>query len=350
MNCTHGIPRATSPSARPTLLTSHGIQSTLKKPVAAASSNCIYLMKQLSVPLKTAKERGKWVVAPWKFDRDLAPCNVAAQDVPETGNCQIFEGEYHGLGVVNIKDGGQCYVREHWTSEDCEQYYEHEYHLIESTRLPGVQGYIGKITIFSDKQNPARSIATYRASWESGEVSDTFKAACKGAIDGLDVEPKDCEPKWIGWWGKELENTANNAICSTKHLSLPFKQAKEKAKWAALPWKFDHAVPEIGDHRTSEDEYPGFGLVKTKEKLLRYEDNDNYYEHEYHLAESTLLPGIQGYIGTMTIFSDTQNSAKSIVTYRVRWERSEAGDTSPTACKAYIARKLMMLHDACKSF
>jgi hypothetical protein len=137
-----------------------------------------------------------------------------------------------------------------------------------------------------------------------------------------------------------VEPMSGGSFNITKQLSTPFVEAVAKAHWKFqnAPWKFEpeRKVPEVGDVRNLECEFPGLGVVKVSETLRKYINSDSYYEHEYYLTESNMLPEVEGYIGSFMLFSDVECPEKSFVAYRATWNKGKVSDSIKAAFKRSI--------------
>jgi len=130
------------------------------------------ITKQLSVPFVEAVAKLHWKLQKcWKFEPE--------REVPEVGDVGTLEMEIPGLGLVKQSRTLRKYI-------NTESYYEQENSLT-SNMLPGVEGFISNVSVFYDAENPDKSFAAYRATWDQGEVSDVFKAGIKkGLINALE--------------------------------------------------------------------------------------------------------------------------------------------------------------------
>lgn len=197
------------------------------------SGGSLYIAKQLSIPLVDSVAQAHWKFQhfPWTFQ--------PAREVPEIGDVRTFECEFRGFGLVKTSETLRKYI-------NTESYYEYEYHLTECTLLPGVEGYIGNVTVLSDTEHPDKSFVAYRASWTKGEVSDSFKKVCKGAVDSIGA-PTPTAPH-MPWMP-----TNSSSLYITKKLSVPPATAIANVHWKCqnAPWEFEpeREVTEFVDAR-----------------------------------------------------------------------------------------------------
>jgi len=246
------------------------------------SGRTYYYARRCSNSIVQLRAVAHWKVAGWKFEQNRA--------VPEIGDVRTFEGEYPGLGAVKTRETLRKYI-------NTDGYYEHEYDM-ESNILPGVEGYVGNLTVFSDVRAPEKSFVVYKATWDKGEIGDAFRMAHKGIIDSI-ATSTSCSPF-------TLMPTSGGGLYYARQLTLPLAETIQRVNWKVAGWEFkpERDVPEVGDVRKFQGDYPGLGAVKTCETLKKFNCTEGYYEHEYHM-DSNIIPGVEGYIGNFTVFADT---------------------------------------------
>merc|ERR1719408_1085222 len=278
------------------------------------SVGSLHITKQLSVPFVEAVAKAHWKLQKcWKFEPE--------REVPEVGDVGTLEMELPGLGLVKQSRTLRKYI-------NTESYYEQENSLT-SNLLPEVAGFISNVSIFYDAENPEKSFAAYRATWDQGEVSDVFKAGVKGLINAFEDPTTPTTPL------TSMNPTSVGSLHITKQLSVPFVEAVAKANWKLQKcWKFEPAreVPEVGDVGILEMELPGLGLVKQSRTLRKYINTESYYEQENSLT-SNLLPEVEGFISTVSIFYDAENPEKSFAAYRATWDQGKVSDVFEAGIK-----------------